>query len=92
MDLLELEVFSHSNSSVSKSLWKEFALWACFKIGPNFIQKLRHHCHLLWSKTQCVYQHIKVEDKPLQENNIYETFFRIQKTNFILPIKQQRKL
>lgn len=76
MDLLELEVFNNSNSSVSKSLWKEFALWACFKIGPNFIQQLRHHCRRLWSQTQHVHQHIKAEDKQLQENNIHETFFR----------------
>jgi hypothetical protein len=92
MDLLELEVFSHSNSSVSKSLWKEFALWACFKIGPNFIQKLRHHCRLLWSKTQCVYQHIKVEDKPLQENNIYETFFRNPKDKLYIADKTTKEI
>lgn len=76
MNLLESEVFNHNDSLVSKSLWKEFALWACFKIGPNFVQQLRHHCRLLWSQTQHVYQYIKAEDKPLQENNIHEIFFR----------------
>ena len=80
MNLLKFEVFNHSNSSVknSNSLWKEFAVWACFKVSPNVIQHLRNHCRLLWSQTQHVYKYIKDEDKPdkpLQKNNIHKIFF-----------------
>ncbi|RHZ45324.1 hypothetical protein Glove_681g11 [Diversispora epigaea] len=84
MDLLELEVFnctkstnsSVSKSSLMKSLWKEFALWACFKLAPNYVHKLHHHCCLLWSQTKCVYQHIEAPNQPHEGENIHETFLR----------------
>ncbi|CAG8633353.1 7502_t:CDS:2, partial [Acaulospora morrowiae] len=75
MDLLESEVFNCRDPSTSselersKSSWKEFALWACFKIGPNYILQLRRHCRLLWTRTLNVYQH-KAQNKSL-ENKLY---------------------
>ena len=78
MDLLKSEVFNHDNSSESKlkSLWQDFAKWACFKIGKDYLKHFRHHCNLLWSQTQCIYQYVNAEDKLLQGNNIHETFLR----------------
>ena len=97
MDLLKSEVFNHSNSSVeesklSKPLWKKFAVWSCFKIGPNFVQQFRHHCHLLWSQTQCIYQHIKVEDEPLQGNNNHEIFLRNPKDKLYIANETTKKI
>ena len=50
MQLLDSEIFNHVkdakiiNSSERKSLWKEFALWACFSTSSNFKLQFRCHC------------------------------------------------
>ncbi|CAG8590376.1 1147_t:CDS:2 [Diversispora eburnea] len=81
MDLLETEVFNRRDSSASselersKSSWEKFALWACFKIGPNYILQHRRHCHLLWTRTLNVYQH-EAQNKPLEGHKINEIFLR----------------
>ncbi|CAG8609428.1 10715_t:CDS:2 [Acaulospora morrowiae] len=88
MELLESEVFNHTSldhashnnpsalvESSDKLLWKNFALWGCFVIGPNFIQQLRRHCRHLWFRVNLIYRHVESQDKSL-ERYIHETFLR----------------
>ncbi|CAG8694288.1 40615_t:CDS:2, partial [Gigaspora margarita] len=79
MDLLESEIFNHTslmNSLIKKLLWKEFALWSCFAIGPKFVQQFRHHCSHLWSQVNNIYRCVKAQDNPLEGHNIQKTFLR----------------
>jgi len=84
MDLLELKIFSlrskvnsmnfsltQEDDDEKKELWKQFARWAYFFIGPNFRKQFRDHCRRLWFKIEHAYQYLNDQNDSFEEQNIF---------------------
>jgi len=93
MDLLETEIFDIKKSPITiskqkiseqKRLWKQFATWAYFPIGPNIKKRFRNHCRCLWSKIKHAYQDIEIKNKSLEHYIIPATIQRSLKDKLLI--------
>ena len=93
MDLLKSEVFNHGNSSESKSksLWQDFAKWVCFKIGKNYLKHFDIIAIFFGLKPNAYINMSKLKINFYKKIIFMKHFLGIQKTNFILPMKQQKR-